>query len=142
MNMRIGATLALLAAFAATPALADKINLAAAMSGKDQVPANQTAGSGSATATFDTQTRMLTWEVQYKGLTGPITAAHFHGPAAAGANAGVAVPIGKAGDASPMKGTATLTEAQAADLMAGRWYVNVHTDANKGGEIRGQVMKK
>ena len=41
--------------------------------------------------------------------------------------------------ASPIKGEATLTDAQAADLLAGRWYVNVHTRAHPGGEIRGQV---
>ena len=43
---------------------------------------------------------------------------------------------------NPIKGEATLTDAQAADLQAGKWYFNVHTAANKGGEIRGQVMKK
>jgi hypothetical protein len=42
---------------------------------------------------------------------------------------------------SPAKGTATLTDAQAADLQAGRWYINIHTAANRGGEIRGQVVK-
>ena len=44
-------------------------------------------------------------------------------------------------NASPFEGSATLTEAQATDLLAGKWYVNVHTEANKGGEIRGQVTK-
>ena len=43
---------------------------------------------------------------------------------------------------NPLKGEATLTDAQAADLQAGKWYFNVHTEKNKGGEIRGQVMKK
>jgi hypothetical protein len=43
--------------------------------------------------------------------------------------------------ASPFTGTAALTEAQAADLLAGRWYVNVHTAGNPGGELRGQLMK-
>ena len=38
-------------------------------------------------------------------------------------------------------GSATLTDAQAADLMAGKLYVNIHTAANKGGEIRGQMTK-
>jgi len=40
---------------------------------------------------------------------------------------------------SPIKGSATLTDAQAADLAAGNYYVNVHTAANKDGEIRGQI---
>jgi hypothetical protein len=49
------------------------------------------------------------------------------------------VPIGGATPTSPVHGTATLTDAQIKDLEAGKWYVNVHTAANKGGEIRGQV---
>ena len=65
--------------------------------------------------------------------------AHFHGPAEPGKNAGVAVPITPATSGS--EGSATLTDAQTADLLAGKYYVNVHTEANKGGEIRGQVTK-
>ena len=86
------------------------------------------------------RSKKLTYTVTYKDLSGPATAAHFHGPAAAGANAGVVVPAA-APLASPIKGEATLTDAQAADLAAGRWYFNVHTAANPPGEIRGQVMK-
>ena len=80
----------------------------------------------------------------YKDLTGPAAAAHFHGPADAKTNAGVVVPVpapASGGLVSPLKGEATLTDAQAADLAAGKWYFNVHTAANKGGEIRGQVTK-
>ncbi len=55
-------------------------------------------------------------------------------------NAGVAVAIPNA-TASPVEGSATLTDAQAADLVAGKYYINIHTAANPGGEIRGQVMK-
>ena len=73
-------------------------------------------------------------------MSGPATAAHFHGPAEVGKNAGVAVAIPNA-TTSPNEGSATLTDAQAADLLAGKYYVNVHTAANPGGEIRGQVTK-
>ena len=44
--------------------------------------------------------------------------------------------------ASPISGTATLTDAQAADLEAGKFYFNIHTAANPGGEVRGQVDKQ
>ena len=98
-----------------------------------------TKGSGDVLATLDTTTKKLTYTMTYLGLTGPATAAHFHGPAAAGANAGVAVPIG-ANPASPTTGSVTLTDAQIKDLEAGKWYANVHTAANPGGEIRGQMV--
>jgi hypothetical protein len=111
----------------------------AALSGKDEVPANSTKGSGSVDATYDTTTKKLSWKGTYSGLTGPATAAHFHGPAEPGKNAGVFVPADAA--KSPFEGTATLTDAQAADLTKGEWYFNVHTAENKGGEIRGQVTK-
>ena len=113
--------------------------LSAKLSGANEVPANASAGSGMLDASFDKQTNVLTWTVTYAGLTGPVKAGHFHGPAAAGANAGVA--LGFTGSVeSPIKGSATLTPAQVADLMAGKWYVNLHTAANPGGEMRGQVM--
>jgi hypothetical protein len=89
---------------------------------------------------LDTVSKTLTYTLTFQGLSGPAGAAHFHGPAAAGANAGVAIAIGK-DPASPVSAKATLTDAQIAELEAGNWYVNVHTEANKGGEIRGQVMR-
>src|SRR6185295_1748531 len=80
----------------------------------------------------------LKWTVTYSGLSGPVTAGHFHGPAPAGANAGVVVPF-TGSMASPIEGTATLTDAQMADLVAGKWYANLHTAASPGGEFHGQV---
>lgn len=129
------------AAFAliAGSASAETIKFHADLNGAAEVPANTEAGKGMAMATLDTATKAFTYEVTYSGLTGPATAAHFHGPAAPGANAGPVVPLTVA--ASPIKGTATLTDAQIADLRAGRWYVNVHTMAHGPGEIRGQVME-
>ncbi|MDB5628667.1 MAG: hypothetical protein JWQ51_1007 [Tardiphaga sp.] len=134
----------LFAALAATvilagPASADVVKMKATLDGKSEVPANQTKGSGTADVTYDSTSKKVTWKMTYSGLTGPATMAHFHGPAEAGKNASVAVPITPA--TSPSEGSATLTDAQAADLMAGKYYINVHTEANKGGEIRGQVLK-
>ena len=133
------ATLALGTAIAfAGPAFAEKMK--ATLDGASEVPANTSAGKGTADIDYDAASKKLTWKLTYSGLTGPATAAHFHGPAEAGKNAGVAVAIPGA-TASPAEGSATLTDAQAAELMAGKFYVNVHTAANPGGEIRGQVTK-
>jgi hypothetical protein len=121
----------------AGPASAEKMK--AVLDGASEVPPTTSAGKGTADIDFDPATKKLSWKVTYSGLTGPATMAHFHGPAEAGKNAGVAVPITPA--TSGTEGSATLTDAQAADLVAGKYYVNVHTEANKGGEIRGQVTK-
>jgi hypothetical protein len=107
------------------------------------VPPTQSSGQGALTASYDPATKQLTWEGNFSALSGPATAAHFHGPADAGKNAAPAIPISQKDQpfTSPFKGSATLTDAQAADLEKGMWYVNIHTDANKGGEIRGQMTK-
>jgi hypothetical protein len=107
---------------------------------KAEVPPTTTTGSGDVLATLDTASKKLSYTMTYVGLSGPATAAHFHGPAAAGANAGVVVPIGT-NPPSPSTGSVTLTDAQITDLEAGNWYANVHTEANKGGEIRGQMVR-
>ena len=137
-------TTTLLTALAATivlaaPASAEMMKMTAKLDSASEVPANTSKGSGTADITYDTASKKLTWKITYADLTGPATMAHFHGPAEAGKNAPVAVPIAPA--TSPSEGSATLTDAQATDLMSGKYYVNVHTEANKGGEIRGQATK-
>ena len=126
----------------ATASFAAVVNYVADLSGKSEVPPNDSKGTGAVTAAYDTASKKFTYTATYLGLTGPATAAHFHGPAAAGANAPPVIPIPPTMLASPIKGEATLTDAQAADLAAGKWYFNVHTAAHGPGEIRGQVVKK
>jgi hypothetical protein len=142
MHMRtasIMAATALALVFSATPTLAEVITFSVPISGAEEVPPNDSAGTGNVEATFDTESKLFTWNITYEGLTGPATAAHFHGPAAAGANAGPVVPI--EGDlASPIEGEATLDDAQAADLQAGMWYFNIHTEQYPDGELRGQMV--
>jgi CHRD domain len=124
----------------APAAFAQAVMYKADLKASTQVPPNDSKGTGALTASYDPASKKLTYTVNYKDLTGPATAAHFHGPADAKTNAGIVVPVNGA-VTSPIKGEATLTDAQAKDLADGKWYFNVHTAANKGGEIRGQVMK-
>lgn len=131
--------LAAAAALAAAPASAETMKMKATLSGPQEVPPTASAGRGEVDVTYDTATKALSWQGTYAGLTGPATAAHFHGPAAVGQNAGVSVPA--PATASPFMGSTTLTDAQATALAGGQMYFNIHTAANPGGEIRGQVAK-
>ena len=122
---------------AAAPTQAKTIHFTTALNGASEVPPNTTTGTGTLDADLDSARNKFSYTITYSGLTGPAVAAHFHGPAAAGANAPPIIAIDKL--PSPIKGTATLTAEQAKQLMAGKWYFNVHTAAHPGGEIRGQL---
>lgn len=133
------ATVALIAGFGLTAARAEMITLKADLKGSNEVPPNSSPATGKAEATLNTETKVLTWTVTFKDLTGPPVGAHFHGPAESGKNAGIVVPFRTL--ESPIQGTATLSDAQVADLLAGEWYANIHTAANPGGELRGNMAK-
>ena len=134
------ATVALIAGFGLTDARAEMITLKADLKGSNEVPPNSSPGSGKAEATLDTVTKVLTWTIAYKDLSGPVVGAHFHGPSEPGKNAGIVLPF-KTVEKSPIQGSATLSDAQIADLLAGKWYANIHTAANPGGELRGNMVK-
>ena len=125
------------------PSYAATTTFKADLKGSSEVPPNTTGGTGTVTATFDPATKELTCSGTFSGLTGPVLAAHFHGPAEPGKNAGVQIWISEKGKTfeSPFNSSVKLTDAQAADLMNGQWYVNLHTKANPGGELRGQLVK-
>ncbi|HTJ57215.1 MAG TPA: CHRD domain-containing protein [Devosiaceae bacterium] len=126
--------------FAAAPAFAATEKFSADLTAAAVGPTDTSTGTGTATISYNTTSKVLTWSITYKGLTGKATAAHFHGPAAAGTNAPPEVPL-KGSLGSPIKGRATLTAKEAADLEAGMLYLNVHTAKYPDGEIRGQVAK-
>ena len=136
----LGATAAAALVFAVSTAQAKTWHFHAKLDGASESPATASKGTGMAKLTYDDATKKLTYEVDYKGLSGDAVAAHFHGPADAGAYGGVELPITVG--PSPIKGEATLDDAKAADLAAGKWYVNIHTKENPMGEIRGQVEPK
>jgi hypothetical protein len=123
-------------------ALAAPASFTVALTGAQQSPAVQTTGTGTASLTYDATSRVVTWSVSYSGLSGPVTMGHFHGPAAMGANAPPTIWLTKQGTNAdnPIKGQATLTPEQAQQFTSGMWYINLHTQAHPGGEVRGQVM--
>jgi len=128
----------LLAVALSAGAFAAEATFKADLKGSDEVPPTDSKGTGIAELSYAPASKTLNWKITYSGLTGPATAAHLHGPAAPGKNGPVVVKF--ADPKSPIDGSATLTDDQAADLNAGNLYINVHTAEHKGGEIRGQVM--
>lgn len=127
--------------FIAAGAHAATVNLKADLKASSEVPPKDSAGTGTLTGTLDTDTNEFKYHIEFSGLTGPVAAAHFHGPAAEGSNGKPQVPVKGSPIASPIDGKATLTPEQAKDLADGKWYFNLHTQANPGGEIRGQIQK-
>jgi hypothetical protein len=106
------------------------------LSGAEEVPPVQSAGKGSGTITVNDD-KTVSGSVKTTGING--TMAHIH-EGAAGKNGGVAVPLEKKGDGEwAVPAGAKLTDAQFKAYKAGELYVNVHSEAHKGGEIRGQL---
>jgi len=139
-NLVLASLVAALAALTIPPAHAEMDRYTAKLTGAAETPPDDSKGTGTVEATYDTASKKLDWTIDYSGLTGPAIAAHFHGPAPAGKSAPPVVPI-KGSLESPIKGSATLTDAQAKDLADGMIYFNIHTAAHKPGEIRGQMEK-
>lgn len=118
------------------------------MTGAQENPPVVTAATGQGTAVISADGSTITYIVTYSGLSGTVNASHIH-TGAAGSNGGVILPLTPG--PSPMVGTltaadfaasgpvTTFTEAVAA-IRAGTTYFNLHTAANPGGEIRGQIL--
>lgn len=135
---RILAASALLGiAVAPATAFAEMVKYKADLTAKSEVPANDSAGSGTADITVDTEAKTISWKVDAKDLTGDATAAHFHGPAKDGENAPPAIDI----SGNWKEGSAELTDEQRKQIEDGQMYINVHTAKFPDGEIRGQVVK-
>jgi CHRD domain/Secretion system C-terminal sorting domain len=100
-----------------------------------------------ATGTFsgtydDVAHKFINYTLTFTGLSSGVTAAHFHGDAAPGAGAGVKLGIGAGTIPSPYSEVnVPVSLANEPGLLAGLWYVNIHTVNFGGGEIRGQVTQ-
>ncbi len=119
------------------------------LNGANEFPAKAVAGTGNVSIVKSGAT--YTYTITYTGMTGALNGAHIHGPAAAGVNTSVIVPfdITGAGAAGTLTGTFTGTNNTAITpdsldklMTSGNAYVNLHTAANPGGEIRGQLSKQ
>ncbi len=141
---RIAVGSLIVAGFAFSAQAADH-KLKATLTTGAEVPPVTGAGKGMAELTLNDATKEISWKVTYDGLSGPAIAGHIHGPADATANGGVVASLSASAPGTPLpatiEGKATLTDAQVADVMAGKTYINLHTMQNKGGEIRGQIGK-
>lgn len=147
LGLAVGSAAGAMFVSSARPTYAAGAAFKATLNGTSEVPPTTSGGTGTATVTYDAGTKMVTWQGNFSGLSGPATAAHIHGPAEAGKNAGVIVPLSQKDVpfTSPFMGSATLPDDKAAALEAaltgGQAYVNIHTAANPGGEVRGQLGK-
>ena len=117
---------------------AENVSLVAQLLGSTVVPRNQSDAFGEAQFTYNSDTRQLDYFVNYDGVSP--TKIDIHEPANPGetAAASMSFPL----SASPVTGTATLTTKQASDLLAGKMYVDIHSQAYPNGEIRGQIQKQ
>lgn len=130
---RLGGCAALIACLAAAPVFAAEVKLG----GDQEVPAVKTSASGSGNIMVAAD-GAVSGSVTTTGLMG--TAAHIH-QGAAGKNGPVIVPLTKSADGNTWSVPAgsKLNADQLKAYQAGELYVNVHTEANKGGEIRAQL---
>lgn len=86
----------------------------------------------------------LNFDIAYRSLSGAATLAHIHGPASSSAATGVLVDlapfaVGGLAQSGVIKGSIALTPSVKAAILGGKTYVNIHTSANGGGEVRGQI---
>ncbi|MGA7160984.1 MAG: CHRD domain-containing protein [Bacteroidota bacterium] len=109
-------------------------------------PTGRVPGVGIGAFILNSNATQLYYNITVDGLSGPLTAGHFH-DAAAGVAGGVVKTLTfvnnhAVGVWSSTDATQPLTDSLLSELLDGRLYVNVHTTANPGGEIRGQVLLK
>ncbi|WP_266366111.1 CHRD domain-containing protein [Tellurirhabdus rosea] len=111
--------------------------LTATLNGQQEVPATTSAATGTFTGSIDRTTRVMTYEVRYSGFTP--TAGHIHA-GSPGQNGPVVIPFNSL--TSPITGQTTLAQSRIDSMVAGRFYVNLHSAAFPGGEIRGNITEQ
>ena len=123
-------------ALAVLPIRPEAMPFTAVLDGAQQVPPVETAASGRAWFSYDASRRELSFLIESADLSSPESAAHIH-KAPAGENGDV---ISGLPEGNPKEGSITLSEEDAAALLAGGLYVNIHSADHPDGEIRGQIL--
>lgn len=116
-----------------------EMSVTTTLSGANEIPAVTTTAMGSVTGTFNKTTKILAITVNYSGMTP--NAWHIH-KGATGANGGVVFNLGTSFSSPFSYTTAALNTEQETDLLAGNFYVNLHSAKAPTGEIRGNLMVK
>ncbi len=120
------------------PPLRTTVELTAALNGANEVPANTSVATGTATASYDKSSKVLTLTVSYSGVAA--NNMHIH-KGSAGIAGNVIFPLGARPYSSPATYTIPpLTLGQEDSLMNKLYYVNIHSVAFPAGEIRGQLV--
>lgn len=118
------------------------------LSAQQEVPTNPSTATGTMDLEYSRASRILTYTLKWSGLTGPVAAGHIHGTAQQGFNAGVLHTLQGIPNPTLFGTSGTLSGSvimdgyvmREEDLLGGRYYFNIHTAANPGGEIRGQIL--
>lgn len=116
-----------------------RINLKADINGLQEKPISTTsAATGTMTGILDTTSNVLSYTVTYQGLTP--TMGHIHKVDNTNGTGAPVIPF--ASLTSPISGSATLRRTQRDSILAGHYYVNLHSTAYPAGEIRGDIKKQ
>ena len=118
----------------------ERTDLRAALSASAVAPPTASGATGYLEGVYRPSTKVFEYRLNLVGLSGPISGGALHGPAAPGETAPAVSPINIPIYDYTIRDGVTLTREQAAELLAGRWYVSVTTLEYPGGEIRGQIV--
>lgn len=126
------------------PPTPSNVSFSGALSGQAEIPSVTTSATGTVTATYNPSNKTLQYTFTWSNLSGVPVAMHFH-DGAAGTNGAVVIPI--SGFPSQISGSVSgtshaLNDTLVTDLMTGKFYGNIHTQSNPGGEIRAQISKQ
>jgi hypothetical protein len=127
--------------FSITAAAQQKFTVS--LHGRQEVPANNSPGSGNCMVTLNQTETQITVECSYRNLTSNVTGAHIHDNAPVGVNGPIRFNFNYTGGTTGTIGPLlfSTTPAQIVELRSNKWYVNIHTANFPGGEIRGQVKR-